>query len=73
MRANPALTRVTTVKAAPTWGQGHAVAVDDGPLLLFLLPRRLNAGLLHVADRLVALPLALRAGSGAREQLLRHI
>lgn len=65
--------RVTAGKAAPTWGQGHAVAVDDGPLLLFLLPRRLDAGLLHVADGLVALPLALGAGSGARQQLLRHI
>lgn len=60
-------------KAALTWGQGHAVAVDDGSLLLLLLPRRLDAGLLHVADRLVALPLALGAGSGARQQLLRHI
>lgn len=55
-----------------TWRDGNPVAVDDGSLLLLVL-RRLDTGLLHVADGLVALPLALGGGSGARQQLVRYI
>lgn len=56
----------------PTWGDVDAVAIDNGPLLLLLLGG-LNSSLLHVSDGLVALPLALCAGSGARQDLLRYI
>lgn len=56
-----------------TWCDGHPVAVDDRTLL-FLVLRWLQAGaLLHVADRLVPLPLALRAGPGSWQQDLTYI
>lgn len=55
-----------------TWGDSNTVAIDDGSLL-FLLLRGVDAGFLHVADRLVSLPLALGAGSGARQQLVSYI
>lgn len=56
-----------------TWRDGHPVAVDDRALLLLLLGGLQAGALLHVADRLVALPLALRAGPGSGQQDLTYI
>lgn len=56
-----------------TWRDGHPVAVDDRALLLLLLGRLQAGALLHVADRLVPLPLALRAGPGSGQQDLTYI
>lgn len=55
-----------------TWCDGNAVAVDNRAFLLLLLGR-LDALLLHVADRFVPLPLPLSTGSGSRQQLVSHI
>lgn len=56
-----------------TWCDGHPIAVDNWALL-FLLLRRLQAGaLLHVADWLVPLPLALGTGPGSGQQGFTHI
>lgn len=56
-----------------TWRDGHPVAVDDRTLLFLLLGRLQAGALLHIADRLVALPLALRAGPGSGQQDLTYI
>lgn len=56
-----------------TWRDGHPVAVDDRALLFLLLGWLQAGALLHVADRLVPLPLALRAGPGSWQQDLTHI
>lgn len=66
----------TGLQVAPvlrTWCDGHPVAVDDGTLLLLLLGRLQAGALLHVADGLVPLPLALGAGPGSGQQGLTHI
>lgn len=60
------------VSARLTWCDGNAVAVDDGAFLLLLLGR-LDALLLHVADRFVPLALPLGAGAGSGQQLVGHI
>lgn len=65
--------RYSSLSVNSTWRDGHPVAVDNRTLL-FLLLRWLQAGaLLHVADWLVPLPLALGAGPGSRQQGLTHI
>ena len=51
----------------------HPVAVDDGAVIVLLLRGLQAAALLHVADRLVPLPLALGAGPGSGQQRLAHI
>lgn len=56
-----------------TWCDGHPVAVDDRTLLFLLLGRLQAGALLHIADRLVPLPLALRAGPGSWQQDLTYI
>lgn len=66
----------TGLQVAPalrTWCDGHPVAVDDGTLLLLLLGRLQAGALLHVADGLVPLSLALGAGPGSGQQGLTHI
>lgn len=56
-----------------TWSDGYSVSVDHWALL-FLLLWWLEAGaLLHVADGLVPLPLALGTGPGSGQQGLTHI
>lgn len=55
-----------------TWRDSNAVAVNDRALLLLFL-RRLDAVLLHVAHRLVPLPLPLSAGASTWQQLVSHI
>ena len=51
----------------------HPVAVDDRAVIVVLLRGLQAAALLHVADRLVPLPLALGAGPGSGQQRLAHI
>lgn len=63
----------SSVTSYSTWCDGHPVAIDNRTLL-FLLLRRLQAGaLLHVADWLVPLSLALGAWPGSGQQGLTHI
>lgn len=64
---------VFSVSSCSTWCDDHPVAIDNRALL-FLLLRWLQTGtLLHVADRLVPLPLALGAWPGSGQQGLTYI